>query len=262
MDSCDLQGRLHIVSKRELLTIGYSSLAQRVSGIKYLDSFQALVVIQNPNNEGFSAAPQAITAIELKSKGVAKSRNAVIENTQTEYLLFGDDDIEFREESINTAISYLESNKDISILLLQAIDQTGTLRKRYPKQEHPLKLTNSAKAATYEMIIRVKDIKKAAIRFDENFGAGAPNYLGDEYIFIADALRAGLKGYYLPIVLAIHPTESSGSFRNTTQDAVVRSRIFTRVFGVWAPLMRLLFILKPPFNKFSIRNSISFLIGR
>ena len=250
------------MSRTNLLTIGYSTLSNRVSGIKYLDSFTNLVVIQNPDNESFSPPPEAITSIELKNRGVAKSRNAVIDNTQTEYLLFGDDDIKFNEDAINTAIAHLEAHKDVSILLMQAVDETGALRKRYPKQEHHLKLTNSAKAATYEMMIRVPDIKKASIRFDENFGAGAPNYLGDEYIFIADALRAGLKGYYLPIVLAIHPTESSGSFRNTTQDAVVRSRIFTRVFGIWAPLMRLLFILKPPFNKFSIRNSISFLIGR
>ena len=112
------------------------------------------------------------------------------------------------------------------------------------------------------MIIRVPDIKKAAVRFDENFGAGAENYLGDEYIFIADALRAGLKGYFLPIVIATHPTDSSGSFHNTKQDAIVRSRIFSRVFGIWAPIMRLLFILKPPSKKFGFQNSISFLIGR
>ena len=250
------------MSKGNLLTIGYSTLSKRVSGIKFLDSFTNLVVIQNPDNESFSLPPKVITSIELKNKGVAKSRNAVIENTHTEYLLFGDDDIEFKEETINAAIAHLEANKDISILLLQAVDETGALRKRYPKQKHSLKLTNSAKAATYEMIIRVNDFKRASIRFDENFGAGAQNYLGDEYIFIADALRAGLKGYYLPMVLAIHPTESSGSFRDTQKDAIVRSRIFARVFGIWAPLMRLLFILKPPFKKFSFRNSISFLIGR
>ena len=250
------------MSKTDLLTIGYSTLPKRISNIKYLDSFSNLVVIQNPNSESFSASPQWVKQIEIKSKGVAKSRNAVIENTTTEYLLFGDDDISFKEESINAALEFLESNTDISILMLQAVDESGALRKRYPKQAHPLKLTNAAKAATYEMIIRVRDIKKASIKFDENFGAGAENYLGDEYIFIADALRAGLKGYFLPIVIAIHPTESSGSFRSTKQDAIVRSRIFSRVFGIWAPAMRLLFLVKPPSKKFGFRNSISFLIGR
>jgi len=66
----------------------------------------------------------------------------------------------------------------------------------------------------------------------------------------------------LPIVIATHPTDSSGSFHNTKQDAIVRSRIFTRVFGTWAPLMRLLFILKPPSKKFGFRNSLIFFFGR
>lgn len=250
------------MNKQEILTVGYSTLGKRMAAIKYLDSVSNLVVVQNPNSDSLPATDAKIKRIELQGRGVAKSRNAAIENTTTEYLLFGDDDIEFKEESIDAALEYLQSNPDISILLLQAVDETGKLRKPYPKQAHPLKLRNSAKAATYEMIIRVPDVKKASVRFDENFGAGAENYLGDEYIFIADALRAGLKGYFLPIVIATHPTDSSGSFHNTKQDAIVRSRIFTRVFGIWAPIMRLLFILKPPSKKFGFGNSISFLIGR
>lgn len=250
------------MSKGGLLTIGYSTLASRLTGINFLSSFQNLVVIQNPSSEKLPPIMQGIEQIELQSKGVAKSRNAVIDNTNTKYLLFGDDDIVFKEESINAAIEYLEANADTSILLMQAVDGSGNLRKRYPKNAHSLKVTNSAKAATYEMIIRVADIKAAGIRFDENFGAGAENYLGDEYIFIADALRAGLKGSFIPIVIAVHPTESSGSFRSTKEDAIVRSRIFSRVFGIWAPIMRALFIVKPPSKKFGFRNSISFLIGR
>jgi glycosyltransferase involved in cell wall biosynthesis len=250
------------VNKKELLTVGYSTLGKRLATIKYLDSVSNLVVIQNPNSDSLPKTDATIKRVELKSRGVAKSRNAVIENTTTEYLLFGDDDIEFKEESINAALEYLQSNPDVSILLLQAVDESGTLRKPYPKNAHPLKLTNSAKAATYEMIIRIPDIKKSSIRFDEEFGAGAENYLGDEYIFIADALRAGLKGYFLPIVIATHPTDSSGSFHNTKQDAIVRSRIFSRVFGTWAPVMRLLFILKPPSKKFGFRNLLAFFLGR
>ena len=250
------------MSKGGLLTIGYSTLASRLNGIKYLSSFQNLVAIQNPSSEKLPPIIKGIEQIELQSKGVAKSRNAVIDNTKTKYLLFGDDDIVFKEESINAAIEYLEANAEISILLMQAVDSSGNLRKRYPKNAHSLKVTNSAKAATYEMVIRVADIKAAGIRFDENFGAGAENYLGDEYIFIVDALRAGLKGAFIPIVVAVHPTESSGSFRSTREDAIVRSRIFSRVFGIWAPIMRALFIVKPPSKKFGFRNSISFLIGR
>ena len=68
------------------------------------------------------------------------------------------------------------------------------------------------------MMVRVEAIRNAGIQFDENFGAGVDNFLGDEYIFIADALKRGLQGMYLPIRVAIHPKESSGSTWGTERD--------------------------------------------
>lgn len=250
------------MNKKNNLTIGYSTLANRVQYIKFLDSVSNLVVIQNPDSLQIPKIDSEVKVLVLNSRGVTKSRNAVLTNTDSRYLLFGDDDITFIESGIDSALSYLESNPDISILLMQAVDETGKLRKPYPKNAHNLQLTNSAKAATYEMLIRIDAIKAAGIRFDENFGAGAKNYLGDEYIFIADAIRSGLKGRFLPITIAVHPAESSGNLRNSIEDVAARSKIFSRVFGVWAPVMRTLFILKPPAKKFGLRNSIRFIFGK
>ena len=244
------------------LTIGYSTLANRAKNIKFLSSVNSLVIVQNPEGTTTPTFADEVTVLELQSRGVAKSRNAAITNTNSDYLLFGDDDIQFNESGIASAISFLNSNPNISILLMQAVDETGKLRKSYPSKAHELKLTNSAKAATYEMMIRVSDIKAAGIKFDENFGAGATNYLGDEYIFIADALRAGLKGKFEPIVIATHPTESSGNLRNSASDRRARAKVFSRVFGILAPVMRLLFLVKPPSKKFGLVNSLLFIVGK
>lgn len=250
------------MSSNSLLTIGYSTLAEREKNIQFLNSFKNLVIVQGSTTVSTTQSEKNYKRIELPSKGVAKSRNAAISNAETKYLLFGDDDIVFNEDSINSAIAFLESHPGISLLLLQAVDEDNVLRKSYPTKPHNLKLTNSAKAATYEMIIRVADFKSKSIYFDENFGAGAKNYLGDEYILIADALRAGLKGQFLPLTIAMHPAESSGNLRNTKNDALARSKIFTRVFGIWAPAMRLLFVLKPPAKRFGFLLTLRFILGR
>jgi glycosyltransferase involved in cell wall biosynthesis len=250
------------VNKLLPLTIGYSTLTNRAKNIKFLNSVSNLVIVQNPDSTILPTFSTEVKVLELKNRGVAKSRNTAISNAETEYLLFGDDDIEFNELGIAAALDYFKANPEVSILLMQATDETGKLRKRYPAKSHKLKLTNSAKAATYEMMIRVSDINGAGIKFDENFGAGAPNYLGDEYIFIADSLRAGLKGQFEPIVIATHPTESSGSLRNSTSDRSARAKVFSRVFGIWAPFMRTLFLAKPPSKKFGFINSLLFIIGK
>lgn len=250
------------MSKSLPLTIGYSTLANRAKNIKFLSSVTSLVIVQNPERTVVPTLADGVKVLELHSSGVAKSRNAAILNSNTEYLIFGDDDIEFSESGIVSAINFLNNNPSISILLMQAVDETGALRKSYPNNSVELGLTSSAKAATYEMMIRVSDIKTAGIKFDENFGAGAANYLGDEYIFIADALRSGLNGRFEPIVIAVHPTESSGNLRNSAIDRSARAKVFSRVFGVWAPIMRILFLIKPPFKKFGLVNSILFIIGK
>jgi len=250
------------VSKNGSLTIGYSTLPGRVKDIEFLSGVRNLVVIQNPNLEKIPDLAGEIRVIQIANKGVAKSRNSVMENVETEYLLFGDDDVKFYDEGINKVIEFLDNHLEISFVLSQAVDESGGLRKRYPTKVCSLGVTNSAKAATYELVIRVEDIKKSGIRFDENFGAGAVNYLGDEYIFIADCIRSGLKGRFLPIVTAQHPAESSGNVKNTKADISARSKIFSRVFGRWAPAMRLLFLLKPPTKKLGLRNSITFIFGK
>ena len=244
------------------LTIGYSARAKSAKNIQFIEGVSNLIVIQNPHNELIPNFGTEVRVIEQKVSGVTKSRNAVLENVESKYLLFGDDDIKFFPDAITQVIAHFEGNPKVSIILTQAVDEFGRLRKPYPLKSHKLTLTNCAKAATYEMFIRVAAVKQSKIRFDESFGAGAENYLGDEYIFIADGLRSGLVGDFLPIVVAEHPTDSSGNFRNTRSDLKVRAAVFKRVFGIWAPLMRILFLIKPPIKRFGLRNSLLFILGK
>ena len=111
------------------LTIGYSTLANRAKNIKFLSSVNSLVIVQNPEGIVTPTFSGEVKVLELQSSGVAKSRNAAITNTNSDYLLFGDDDIQFNESGIASAISFLNSNPNISILLMQAVDETGKLRK-------------------------------------------------------------------------------------------------------------------------------------
>ena len=251
-----------MMSDRPLLTIAYSTMPDRVKSIVFPErrpDRELLVQVQNPKETSYVVEEKSAKIIELRSLGVAKSRNAALERAKGKYLLFADDDITFSESGIEKAIEYFEANPDCSIVLTQAKDDSGTLRKEYFDEIKPLRLTNSARAATYELMLRVDDFREKGIKFDEEFGAGAPNYLGDEYIFISDALRAGLKGVHLPIVLATHPTESSGSRWGSDKDLTARQKVFSRVFGWRAPLYRAAFLLKTKNPNPGFLKSIKFI---
>jgi hypothetical protein len=112
------------------------------------------------------------------------------------------------------------------------------------------------------MIVRVDSIRSKRVNFDENFGAGADNYLGDEYIFITDLLKAGGSAIFLPITIAIHSEDSSGSRWGTESDLRARARVFQRVFGFTAPLIRTAFVFKN-FQKFAgTKNLYKFIFGK
>jgi len=225
------------------LTFGYSTLASRLGNIALPDlgnnpNWDALITVQSgdkkpPTVDQLLQSPKGerVTTKAFPGKGVAKLRNQVLSLSTGDYVIFADDDIVFHPEGIAKAIDFMESNPDVALVLGQAIDDSGSLRKNYPSSPERLSKLNSARAATYEMIVRRDLVNQAGIAFDENFGAGVKKtYLGDEYIFICDLISAGLRCEYLPVVLATHPTVSSGSGWGTKKDRVARALIFDRAF--------------------------------
>ncbi len=223
------------------LTIGYSTLAERVAGIRFpAGDFAFSVLVQNPNQVSFNAPSQA-QVIEVDGKGVAKSRNRAIETCSSELLIFGDDDVSFDSASLNQAAAEFEKNPKLVLLLLAATDETGKVRKQYPANAQRLNLLNCARAATYEMMVRPSLVKRLGVRFDERFGAGAELYLGDEYIFISDLIKKGGECRFAPIFVASHPADSSGERWGTEVDRRARAAVFDRVFGFFAPVIRLAF---------------------
>jgi hypothetical protein len=221
------------------------------------------ISIQNPGSVEFEVPTNfKFLSTTANEKGVAKSRNIVLRNAETKYLLFADDENTFLSRGVKSAISYLEEHPGCDLVLTQAIDTTGALRKSYPKKVKKLTKFNSAKAATYEMIVRVDSAKSKGVTFDERFGAGAENYLGDEYIFIADLIDKGGAGVFLPLTIAIHPFVSSGSRWGSDADLRARAEVFQRVFGDRAPIIRIAFYLKNLRKFGGLRNLVRFSIGK
>jgi hypothetical protein len=252
-----------------LLTIGYSVLAERASAIRLPDQgpdVEVLVMIQGAADGRIpDDAPRRddVRYELLDSRGVTKSRNAVLDGARGRYVLFADDDIVFHEEGVRSVVGELEANPGLALVLAIAVDEGGRLRKPYPSR--PVRLTrwNSGKAATYEIMLRRDSFARAGVRFDERFGAGVdPHFLGDEYILIADALAAGLECRFVPVVVAVHPTVSSGAGFGTLRDARARSAIFGRVFGPTAPIARLAFVLRSPRRFRSAGLSARFVLNR
>lgn len=228
------------------LTVGYSTLARRVGRLAPVadDRVRTLVVVQDPDADVPGAAPDIAGAgvvVTMAGGGVARSRNRAIDLCETRYLLFGDDDVEIDVDAVLEAVAMLRET-GAAIALGYGIDmETGVSRKRHPARTTRLTARNSGRAATYEMVIDVDQCRRAGVTFDTRFGAGAVLPLGDEYLFIVDAVRAGLAGYSVPLAFGRHPHHSSGSDWDKSAHLVSRAAVLERAFGAWAPLARAAF---------------------
>lgn len=240
-----------------VLTVGYSCLAERLGNIEWPDvpdDVELLVAVQGGEIAGL---PDGVRSIQVDGRGVARSRNAVIGAATARYLLFCDDDVVVDVSGVRAALQRLAESGH-AVALGRGVDPTGRLRKSYPRRVRKLTRYNSGRAATYEMLIDVAQVRAAGLRFDERFGAGAPLHLADEYVFLADLLKAGLTGIAVPEVFGCHPEVSSGSRWGTVSDAHARAVAINRVFGRWAPIVRLAFAVKQRRRLGSVRSALRF----
>ena len=244
------------------LTIAYSVLAEGLSNVVLPPAqpdTEILMVVQGTGG----VAPQRddVRVVRLKSTGVAVSRNAAIREAAGEVLVFGEEDVTWLPKGLVEVLATFADNPRLAVMLGRANDETGALRKRYPAIRESATIWNSARVGTIELAVRPEMIRRANVTFDEEFGAGTPNFLGDEYIFVADANRAKLKCDYFPITFSQHPKDSSGTRFGTDADARARSRVFDRVFGWFAPVVRAGLWLRNPGRFGSLVRGVRFVTG-
>lgn len=176
-----------------------------------------------------------ITLTATEGTGAARNRNAALLTVSSPLLLFADDDLHFSPEGLTALIARFAALPDMDFLCCRISDEAGNPRKRYSPDGASVRWWNCAKVGTPELALRPAAFRAKALAFDPRFGAGMPDCLGDEYIFLCDALRAGLNGQHAALTLASHPAESSGT-RENEATMEIRRRVFHRAVGRWRSL--------------------------
>lgn len=172
-----------------------------------------------------------VTYIQLNYPGLCKSRNIGLSNVMTKYAYIMDDDVELDLDKVIELVQKMESDSvDVATCQFKYLD--GTFPKKYSVKFFEHDMLSSAKVSSIEICVNIESIRAHKIRFDERFGLGTDWPSGEEYIFLTDCLKAGLKVKYYPIVTGIHPNETSGQdFYTSSSKAVAKREMFKRVFG-------------------------------
>lgn len=212
------------------LTIAISTLGARAAQIvlpPVRAGWDVLILLQGADPAHPPPARPDVTVLVLPGRGLSASRNAAIDAARGEFLLLSDDDMLPDAAGLAALAAHLAARPDLGLVVGRRL---GVAR-AYPARPHPLRRTNIARIATPELMLRVAAVRAAGLRFDTRFGLGAALPLGEEFIFVADALKAGLRGEYLPHPVGTHPPVSSGDDWQDGPRRQARAAALARVFG-------------------------------
>ncbi len=200
-----------------------------------------------------------ITVTQLDGLGVTKSRNAAIAHARGDIIVFADDDLVLAADAYPALMRQFTDNPDLDFVCGRLQRENGAPFKRYPRAGTVATRLNTARLGTPELAIRTHSIRAAKVGFDTDFGAGSANWLGDEYIFVCDCLRARLTGRHLDLHLATHPHDSSGQ-DNSPATMPIREAALRRALGPFSWPYRAAFAIKHR-NKFKNLSGFLRFIG-
>lgn len=169
-----------------------------VPGVEYLVSWQTAgsvdipVALQRPD----------FRIVMTDTKGLSVNRNNALANATAPLLLLSDDDADYSEEGLVSVIKAFGEYPDSDVLTFKYA--SANHEKDYPS--HGFSLDRAPRGyfvSSLEIAFRRESVQ-GKIWFNEFFGIGAMFPSGEEDVFLRDCMLAGLKGRFVPAVVARH----------------------------------------------------------
>lgn len=154
----------------------------------------------------FEEAKRRVEYICTLERGLSKSRNMAISEASAEICILCDNDVEYVEGYETLILEAFERYPDADIIIF------------YIKRKERMKpVYDYVKDMGYLSVMKIfspeiafRREKILDLSFHESFGAGSKYSMGEENIFLYDALRAGKKIKYVPVKIAnLLETEST-----------------------------------------------------
>lgn len=207
------------------------------SGVRYLICHQGL-------DNLFGIHPfvtrKDVKYFYLNSIGVTKSRNHLLNLSDSDVCYFCDDDIQLADD-FETILRESHNSDTSSVITFRVDDENGMSRKKIISNCVTFRnVFNILSVGTIE--ISIKRDSLGYIRFCDYIGAGSNIPIGDEAIFLSCFLKNKQKVSYHPKVIASHPFDSSGGIPDL-KTVYARGVTIRKVYGVFTGIPMLIVFL-------------------
>lgn len=211
-------------------------------------AFNSLTVInqipEKLNDKSIRKKINNVVWIDIDQKGLSKSRNLAISISEGEFIYLADDDIELKDDFEQIIYKSFLDNPNYDILAFDFERVNDSTKKKKIKAKDINYLT-SMQLSSVQLVFKSNFFKKNKLYFDERFGAGAKYSMGEENIFLFDALKKNAKIKYIPkTIVKLHPGESTW-FRGFNKEFFFdRGATYWRMFSIFAPAFSLVYCLR------------------
>ena len=143
-------------------------------------------------------------------KGLSKSRNRAINNSNSDICIIADDDLEYENDYEKTILDAYKKYCDADIIAFFV----ENAKKRNSIKEGKVDFFHAFKICSVQITFKRKKIIDNKIQFDSLFGSGSNYFIhGEENIFLTDCIKKGLKVYYVPQKIATLKSSESSWFK-------------------------------------------------
>lgn len=173
----------------------------------------ASAVIANQCDRWDYEEQKGVRMISTATRGVGMNRNLALQLSKAELLLFADDDVTYYGGALEGVLEAFRQLPDADVIFF-GLDMTrdGKVFEKRRNKVRRVHIWNALRYGTARMAVRRSAVTEKRLCFTTLFGGGCIYGSGEDTVFIADCLRAGLKAYSHDLVLGTCAKDSSTWF--------------------------------------------------
>lgn len=155
-----------------------------------------------------------VLMISTLTRGVGLNRNIALLASDSDILLFADDDVVYNDGMPNEVIRAFADNPNADLIIfgIDIVRDGKVTEKRHLKNKR-LHVWNALRYGTYTIAARRNSLLRHNITFNQNFGGGCTFSAGEDSLFIKSCFNNGLKIYSNSYVLGSCCKDSSTWFK-------------------------------------------------